>query len=152
MWEAIGVTGPKSPGVTSEGGGDWAAGGWRGGGGGTGCEDFVGGGGAKGRRGAHPVCLGGSTETLAMARHSEGSGSREPAHFYLFLGRSQFALSGFFRHPGTGRGKGGHISTIPSTSAESLPAATAPRCHSAKRRRYRGGARRPRRTGVASIL
>ena len=78
------------------------------GGGGTGCEDFVGwGGGAKGRRGAHPVCLGGSTETLAMARPSEGSGSREPAHFYLFLGRSQFALSGFFRHPGTGRGKGG---------------------------------------------
>lgn len=68
---------------------------------------LVGGGGAKGRRRAHPVCLGGSTETLAMARPSEGSGSREPAHFYLFLGRSQFALSGFFRHPGTGRGKGG---------------------------------------------
>lgn len=78
-------------------------------GGGTGCEDFVGGGGG-GRQGAprgSPRCLGGSTETLAMARPSEGSGSREPARFYLFLGRSQFALSGFFRHPGTGRGKGG---------------------------------------------
>ena len=75
-------------------------------GGGTGCEDFVGEG-AKGLRGARPVCLGGSTATLAMARPSEGSGSREPARFYLFLGRSQFLLSGFFRHPGTGREKGG---------------------------------------------
>ena len=77
------------------------------GGAGLAAKTLLVGGGAKGRRGAHPVCLGGSTETLAMARPSEGSGSREPAHFYLFLGRSQFALSGFFRHPGTGRGKGG---------------------------------------------
>ena len=96
-------------GVPSEGGGDWAAGGRRGSGG----RDWLRrlcwrrGGGRQGAPRGSPRCLGGSTETLAMARPSEGSGSREPARFYLFLGRSQFALSGFFRHPGTGRGKGG---------------------------------------------
>lgn len=56
------------------------------------------------------MCLRGSTDS----DHGPAVGGafgwvREPrpGTFYLFLGRSQFELSGFFRHPGTGRGKGG---------------------------------------------
>lgn len=121
---ARGVTSPKSPGAAGEGGG-WAAGG----------RDWLrrlGVGGAKGRHGASPVCLRGSKDSgHGPAVRGAFGWVREPrpGTFYLFLGRSQFALSGFFRHPGTGRGKGGgHITAIPATTAASLPAVTAPVC------------------------
>lgn len=69
-------------------------------------------------------CASEAAQTLTTDQQSEGpeawSGSRDPDTFYLFLGRGQFALSGFFRHLGNGRG---HITSLPATTAELLPAA-----------------------------
>lgn len=57
------------------------------------------------------------------------AGGRDPM-FYLFLGRSQFALSSFLRHRGAGRGRGegGPHHHDPGNQCELLPAATAQMC------------------------
>ena len=141
-------------GVPSEGGGDWAAGGRRGSGG----RDWLrrllaaGGGGAKGRRGAHPVALEAAQKLWPWPGLRRGQGAASPHVFTFFLAAANLLCRVSSDIPGRGGGRGGHISTIPSTSAESLPAASAPRCHSAQRGRLRGGTRRPRCVGVASVL
>lgn len=74
------------------------------------------------------MCLRGST----YSGHGPAVGGalgwvREPrpGTFYLFLGRGQFLLSGFFRHPGTGAEEAGPFEPQPGTHCGVLPVATA---------------------------
>ena len=119
--EAPGVTGPKSPRSDERGRGLGCRG--------AGLAENTFWGGAKGRREARPVCLGGSTDSghdPAVGGVSGWVREPRPRTFYLFLGRSQFALSGFFRHPGTGRGKGVPHQQDPGNPRGIASAATAP--------------------------
>lgn len=98
---APGVTGQSHPRATGEGG-SWAAEGA-----GQAEKTLVGG--TKGRQG-EPLCASRVAQTLPLSGRPRSSGKvkgSRPGAFYLFLGRSQFALSGFFRHPGAGTGKVG---------------------------------------------
>lgn len=120
--EAPGVTGPKSPRGDERGRGLGCRG--------AGLAENTFGGGRQGApRGSPRVPR--RQQTLAMARPSEGSragsGSRDPARFTFFLAAANLLCRVSSDIPGRGGGKGGgHISTIPASTAELLPAATAP--------------------------
>lgn len=126
---APGVTNSKSPGSDGRGRGL----GCRGWGWGAGLAEKTLQGAPRGAEGL-ALSASGAAQTLATARVSEEpraeSGSRDPARFTFFLAAANLLcrVSSDILGRGGGNGRGGHITAIPATTAELLPAATAPLC------------------------